>query len=431
MFRPFLEDFINMQHELVLLAQHIDWSYFENEFAPLYSKTGQPAMPIRLMVGSLMLKHLYNLGDETLVKEWIMNPYMQFFCGRAHFEYEFPCDPSDFVHFRKRIGTDGARKIFSYSVKLHGKAAQQQRVVSDTTVQGNNTSFPTDAKMAKNVIDRCHAIAQKEGVKQRQSYVRVSKHHLRDTYNSTHPRRAKKAKKATKKLRTIAGRVIRELQAKLPESVQRTYEQELDLFTRAITQERFDKHKIYSLHKPYTACIAKGKAAKPYEFGNKVGLITTAKSGIIVAIDAFMGNPHDSKTIEPLLAQVQREQNWLPTELIYDRAGKGQKSILGVTITTPDKPKKSDTSYQKRNKRAKFRRRASIEPIIGHLKTDHRMQQNYLHGADSCQVNAYFAACAWNLKKFMKAILHCTDCVFEFLFNWLSRFFHQSLKPSW
>ena len=430
-FRPFLQDFINPDHELIILAHAIDWSYFEQEFAPLYSKTGQPAMPIRLMVGSLMLKHLYNLGDETLVKEWVMNPYMQYFCGRAHFEFEFPCDPSDFVHFRKRIGVQGAEKIFSYSVKLHGAKAQEEIVLSDTTVQENFTTFPTDAKLAKKVIDRCNDIVRKEKLPQRQSYVRVAKQCLRDTHNSTHPKRAKKAKKAGKKLRTIAGRLIREVEANLPQSELSTYTEELNLFKKVITQGRKEKDKIYSLHKPETACIAKGKAGTPYEFGNKIGLITTAKSGIILAIKSFLGNPHDSKTIEPLLVQLETEQKWLPKELIYDRGGKGKKDIRGVIINTPGKAKKTDTAYEKRKTRAKFRRRASIEPIIGHLKTDHRMEQNYLHGPDAPQVNAFFAACAWNLKKFMRFCAEKTFSLWDGLFYWLSQFLLLTQKVAW
>jgi len=106
-------------------------------------------MPVRLMVGSLMLKHIYNLGDETLVEAWKMNPYMQYFCGMVHFEHKFPCDLNDFVHFRKRIGEQGVEKIFAYSVLLHGKAALESQTLSDTTIAENNTSFPTDAKLAK------------------------------------------------------------------------------------------------------------------------------------------------------------------------------------------------------------------------------------------------------------------------------------------
>lgn len=77
LFRPMLVDFIDHEHELVLLSEKIDWNYFEKEFSSLYSKVDNPSQPIRFMVGFLLLKHLYNLGDETLEKAWIMNPYMQ------------------------------------------------------------------------------------------------------------------------------------------------------------------------------------------------------------------------------------------------------------------------------------------------------------------------------------------------------------------
>lgn len=208
LFRPLLIEFIDMNHELVLLAQKIDWKYFEKEFSKYYSHTGKPSMPIRLMVGSLMLKRLYNLGDETLVKAWEMNPYMQYFCGEAHFQHKFPCDPSDFVHFRNRIGEEGVEKIFIYSVELHGEKAKSKMVLSDTTVQENNVTFPTDSKLAKKIIDKVNKIASKENIKQRQTYKRVSKKLLRETYNSNHPKRKKKAKKAQRRLKTIAGRLV-------------------------------------------------------------------------------------------------------------------------------------------------------------------------------------------------------------------------------
>ena len=103
LFRPLLGEMIDKKHELALLADRIDWNYFEKEFTSLYSKVGQPAVPIRLMVGCLLLKHLKNLGDETLAKEWIENPYMQYFCGMKCFEHRFPFNPSDFVHFQNLI----------------------------------------------------------------------------------------------------------------------------------------------------------------------------------------------------------------------------------------------------------------------------------------------------------------------------------------
>lgn len=403
MFKPHLIDFIDMEHELVLLANKIDWDHFENSFSELYSRTGRPSMPIRLMVGSLMLKRIYNLGDETLVNTWERDPYMQYFCGMDHFEFSFPTDPSDFVHFRERIGESGVQKIFAYSVSFHGKAAQEKVVLSDTTVQENNTTFPTDAKLAKRIIDKANTIARNEGVQQRQNYKRVAKQLVRDTYNPNHPKRKKKAKASSRKIKTIAGRLLRELERKLTDNQRIKYEQEITLYWKVLEQKRSDKNKIYSLHKTFTACIAKGKAHKQYEFGNKVGLTLTSKSLIITAISSFEGNPHDSKTLEPLLDQIKSNKLHTPKEIIYDRGGKGIKQIEETIISTPDnRPLKRDTEYQRRTKRKKFRRRAAIEPVIGHLKTDFRMGQNYLHGNKSPQINALLAATGWNLKKMMK-----------------------------
>ena len=424
LFRPMLVDFIDNRHELVLLANKIDWGYFEKEFSKFYSKKGRPSMPIRLMVGALMLKRIYNLGDETLAEEWKMNPYMQYFCGMNHFEHEFPCDPSDFVHFRKRIGEEGVEKIFVYSVLIHGKKAQEKQVLSDTTVQENNTTFPTDAKLAKKIIDRCNKISKITGTNQRQSYTRTSKQLLRDTHNSKHPKRKNKAKKATKKIKTIAGRLIRELERELSAELLAKYQRELDLYKKTLEQKRNDKDKNYSLHKPFTCCIAKGKAHKQYEFGNKVGLMTTSKTLIITAIKAFEGNPHDSKTIEPLLEQAEQNDLTVPKEVIYDRGGRGKKQIKNTIISTPDnRPLKRDTAYQRKKKKKKFRRRAAIEPVIGHLKTDFRMGQNYLQGTNSPQINAFLAATGWNLKKMM---LQLKEEAFSFI-NFFLQFLNAGI----
>jgi IS5 family transposase len=403
-FRPLMSDFIDMHHELVLLSNRINWKYFEQEFSEFYSKTGQPAMAVRLMVGCLILKRLYDLGDETLAESWKMNPYMQYFCGEAHFQHGFPFDPSDFVHFRKRIGEAGIEKIFKHSVELHGTQAKSKMVLSDTTVQENNTSFPTDAKLARKVIDKCNAIATEEGIQQRQTYKRISKQLLRDTYNPGHPKRRRKAKQSQRRLRTLAGRQLRELGRLLSKEALDKYAEQLQLYWKAIEQKKMDKNKVYSLHKPFTSCIAKGKPHKPYEFGNKVGLLINPKSLVILGIDAFEGNPHDSQTIEPLLNQVKKNFHYQPQEVVYDRGGRGRKQINGVEISTPGKSLKVDSQYTRLKKRKKFRRRAAIEPVIGHLKQHFRMGQNYLHGYNSPKINAMMAAVGWNFKKLMQKI---------------------------
>jgi len=408
LFRPLLEDFIDMNHELVLLANKIDWSYFEKEFSSYYSKNGAPSVPIRLMIGCLLLKYLYNIGDERIPEVWVRDVYFQYFCGGIFFSHKFPFDPSDFVHFRNRVGEAGIEKIFAYSVKMHGKEVEKKSkfVLSDTTVQQNNTTFPTDAKMCKKVIDKCNKIADQEGIKQRQRYTRESKQLVRDTYNGKHPKRAKQARKAKKRLKTIANTQLRELNNKMNEEQKKRHQSEMELFQNVVNQQRYDKNKFYSLHKPFTKCIAKGKPHKQYEFGNKVGLITTGEKGkkIITAIKAFLENPFDGHTIEPLLNQMETNNLKLPKELVYDRGGKGRSEIKGVKITIPGKAKANETRYRKQQKRKKCRARAGIEPLIGHLKTDFRMDQNYLSGAKGIQINALMSATAWNMKKMMEKL---------------------------
>ena len=425
LFRPLLRDIIDPKHELSLLADRIDWDYFEKEFSPLYSNVGQPGVPIRLMVGCLMLKQMTNLGDETLAKQWIQNPYMQYFCGMRCFEHRFPFDPSDFVHFRKRIGEAGFEKIFEFSVKMHAEETEtisaSQPVkwhLSDTTVQENNTTFPTDSKLCKKVIDGCNKIAEEAGIKLRRSYRRESKQLMRNSYNAKHPQRAKQAKKARKRLRTIANAQIRDLYRKMTPAQKSVYKERLELYHRAANQKQNDKNKVYSLHKPFTCCIGKGKAHKQYEFGNKVGIIVTGNKGrkIITAVKAFIDNPYDGHTIEPLLEQMERHGQKLPKEIIYDRGGKGRKEIKGVRILTPGKSQKADSNYAKQQKRKRFRSRAGIEAVIGHLKSDFRMAQNYLHREAGIQINAFMSCTAWNLKKMMSVLYEKAARLFARLF---------------
>lgn len=201
------------------------------------------------------------------------------------------------------------------------------------------------------------------------------------------------------------------------------------LYLKAITQKRNDKDKIYSLHKPYTACIAKGKAHKKYEYGNKTGLMANPSSLVILAIDSFEGNPHDSKTIEPLLAQMEQNLKYQPEEVVYDRGGRGKSKINGAIISTPKPALKADSNYQRRKKRAKFRRRAAIEPLIGHLKKHFRMEQNYLVGKETPKINAMLAATGWNMKLLMKK-LKAEYFGLKIFFNYYRQSIHQFFQTN-
>jgi len=143
---------------------------FENEFAKYNSNKGRPAKPIRLMVGLLILKQLENLSDENIVLQWKRNPYYQYFCGMNEYQPLLPCDPTDLVNFRKRIGKEGVELIFKMSFNLYGKASEERSVIVDTTVQENNITYPTDDKLAIKIINQLVKIAKKENNKLRRTY---------------------------------------------------------------------------------------------------------------------------------------------------------------------------------------------------------------------------------------------------------------------
>jgi len=182
-------DTLNQQHPLYILANMVQWEVFEKAFAPLYSAdTGRPAKPIRLMVGLLMLKHTRNLSDEMVVEQWSENNYFQYFTGESSFAAGFPCEASELVHFRKRIGESGAELILKESIRINGKDAEDPNVNVDTTVQEKNITFPTDAKLHKKIIQKCKGIAEKEEVELRQSYSRTLKQLSRDQRFRNHPK---------------------------------------------------------------------------------------------------------------------------------------------------------------------------------------------------------------------------------------------------
>jgi IS5 family transposase len=411
-FRVPLISVINMEHELVLLAQRIDWEKVEKDFSIYYPELGRPAVPIRKMVGSMLLKQMYNLGDETFVARWIENPYWQYFCGETYFQYDEPYDPSDFVHFRKRIGEEGAQKILKLSISLFDyKEVHEKEILIDTTVQEKNITFPTDSKLHKKIIEGCIKISDKENIKLRQRYTRIVKQLMIDQRFREHPKRKKKANAAARKLKTIAERMVRDVERKLDDINRLSYyDEQLWLYLLVLGQRRNDSNKIYSFHAPEVKCISKGKEHKKYEFGNKSSFAITKKSGIVVGAMAFEENIYDGHAIGPQLAQVEDLLGRLPETALVDRGCKGRKSILGVNIKIPGSGK-GKTAYQKRKERERFRRRASIEPIIGHIKQDHRMLRNYLKGVEGDMINTLLAGAAFNMMKMLRKIRESVICV--------------------
>lgn len=401
LFKTRLTDLINLGHPLVKLSNELSWDKMELEFQNLYSDQGRPSIPIRKIAGLLMLKEMFKESDESVVERWIENPYWQYFTGEDFFQNKQPFDPSEFVHFRKRLKENGLEFLLSQTVALHPEAKNEKEVQIDTTVMEKNITFPTDAKLAKKVIDNCTKIAEFEGIKQRQTYKRVAKQHLRDAYFGHHPKRKKKATMARKKLRTIGNRVVRELERKLPEESLKQYESEFINYKKALSQERNSKNKIYSLHEPQTACIAKGKAHKAYEFGTKVAVTRGRKTGVITSIKRFSGNPHDSKTLEESLAQSQRVREQIggtrPTIASTDRGFRGVTQVENTQIEIP-KNTKEKSKYKQEVARKRFRARAAIEPTISHLKRNHALGLNFLKGVVGDIHNALLAGIGYNIK---------------------------------
>jgi IS5 family transposase len=419
LFLPNLVEFINPRHQLCLLANNIDWQFFESRFAPLYSDVGCPAKPIRLMVGLLILKQVYNLGDETVMAEWISNPYFQYFCGYSVFQGQFPCDPSDLVHFRHRIGTDGVEQILAASISIHGEEVLSEDVSIDTTVQEKNITFPTDTKLAMKIIKKCGRIAEEEGVKVRQSYKRVAKDLLL-TANAKGVKKAKQAKKAKKKIRTIAGRLVRELRRELSAETLEKHQENIDIFEKVLQQKPSDRDKVYALHAPEVGCIAKGKAGKKYEFGSKVAVVVSQKSNVMMAAVSFRGNPNDNKTLEKPLAQQERMTGVRANKAYTDRGYKSQR--IGETEVISPSNGNGLAAAEKAQLRKSFRRRAAIEPDIGHLKAECGMGRNYLKGETGDQINAMLAASAFNFRSWMrKAVLELI-----FVINCLRRYWQMS-----
>lgn len=399
-----LRDQLNQKHSLYKLADKINWSVFEREFKPLYNREkGRPAKAIRLMVGLLILKHLRNISDESVVEQWSENVYYQYFCGEENFKPSFPCDASELVHFRHRIGEKGIELILGESIRVNdddhtGKGDQIAFI--DSTVQEKNITYPTDAKLHKKIIKECQKIAADEGLRVRQSYTRITKKLAREQRFRNHPKNHKRANKADRKVKTIAGRLIRELERNLREDS--LHREKLALFTSVLSQTRKSKNKIYSLHEPDVQCISKGKEHKKYEFGNKVSIICSRRGLILGATS--LRNQFDGHTIDLALEQVKRLTGKVPKLLAGDRGYRGQKRSGQTEILIPSAPLKRDSRYVKTKKQKLFCSRAGIEPRIGHLKSDHRLSRNFYKGLLGDAINVMLAAAAYNFKRALRTL---------------------------
>ena len=402
LFRSQLTQILNLDHPLCRLAESINWSVFEEHFGPLYHESkGRPAKPIRLLVGLTYLSRIYDVSDEGVVEGFLENPYWQYFCGFQYFQHRFPLNPTSLVKWRKRVGPEGIELLLKETLSV----AKRQDLLSrrhldhvnvDTTVQEKAIAFPTDAKLYHRMRERLVSEARRHGVDLRQSYKRLGKHTLARQGRYAHARQMRRAGRETKKLKTFLGRVVRDIRRKV-EQPDRELSRLLGLADRLLAQQKKSKHKLYSVHAPEVECIAKGKAHKRYEFGCKVSVASTSRDNWVVGVQALHGAPYDGHTLEGALRQVEELTGWPVKNAHCDDGYRGHGVSGSTRVQVGSRPKQRET----RTERLFRRRRAAVEPVIGHMKHDHRMERNHLQGEDGDRINAMLSGCGRNLRKLM------------------------------
>lgn len=397
LFRARLSTQLNPKHPLYLLTHVIDWKTLEDEFAPLYkAELGHPPLPIRLMVGLLMLQHLEGLSDEQIVHKWVENPYFQYFCGYDHFQWRLPLDPSSLTRFRQRIGKEGCEKILSSTIKTSVgckmvKEESFEQVIVDTTAMEKAIAYPTDSKLLHKARQKLVQLAKKQNVFLRQSYTRVGKQAFIMAGRYAHAQQFKRMRGSIKKLKTYLGRVIRDIERKVSDEKRAAFTPLLDMSKRLLSQTKHSTHKLYSLHAPEVECIAKGKAHKKYEFGCKTSLVLTHKEGLALSSQALHDNPYDGHTLTAALEHTHQMTGRKVRGAFVDKGYKGH-DVKDCTVFLSGQRKLPAAL-----KRA-LKRRSAIEPHIGHMKNDGKLGRNYLKGKLGDMINAVLSAVGHNLR---------------------------------
>jgi IS5 family transposase len=400
-----LQKMLDHQHSLYLLAEAIDWQVFDEQFGSLYADgIGRPALSTRLMVALHYIKHLYNLSDDMVLAGFLENPYWQFFCGMQYFQHRLPCDPTSLVKWRQRVGAEGIEQLLKETLEAAKrqqalKASDIESVNVDTTVQEKAIAFPTDARLYHKARRALVRLSRQVGLRLRQNYSRLGKKGLFGQSRYAAAQQMQRARKQTRKLRTYLGRVLRNVERFIG-PISPSQEELVRISRRIYEQKRDDKQKVYSLHAPEVECISKGKAHKRYEFGCKVAVVTTSKAGWVVGIDAVRSNPYDGATLKPALRQVERLTAVKPKEVFADKGYRGSEHHPeGVEVYISGRKRLS------RRLAKLLKRRAAVEPVIGHCKQEHGLERNHLLGTAGDRINAMLSGCAWNLKKLMRALV--------------------------
>lgn len=442
-FQSRIESMIDLRCPLAALAGRMPWGQIEAVLAPKFehedragqrvegedllgptvalvgagrSNAGRPKIAIRLMTSLLYLKHSFDLSDEELCQRWSENIVWQFFSGMEYYEHRQPCDGTQIGRFRRDVGEDGLEQLLKATIDAAVamkavKPKDLERVIVDTTVQEKAIAHPVDSRLLEIARHKVVGAAKRAGISLKQTYAKECKQLRRKAGGYAHAKQFRRLKSTVKRQRTILGVVMREVRRKLQASgfVAQNAKATSDLMLwleraeRIHTQRIHDKNKLYALHAPEVECIGKGKARKPYEFGVKNAVVISHKAGLMLGARTFPGNPYDGHILSAVLEQatnLTQDVNVTIREVVADLG------FRGVDADNPDKQiihrgrYKSLTPQQK----AWLRRRQAVEPAIGHLKSDHRLNRCWLHGALGDALHAISCAAGYNLRWLLRAI---------------------------
>lgn len=419
LFRARLDQIINMRHELVQLAERIDWDWLDREIAPLYAENGRPGIETRFVIGLLLLKHIFALSDEQVCERWVYDPYFQHFTGEEFFQHAFPHERSDLSHWRTRLG-DKLDLLLAESLRVaHAAGALRtqdlKRVTVDTTVQPKAITFPTDAKLLHAAIRGLGRLARRHGVKLRQSYARVGSRAAMMAGRYAHAKQFKRHHRELRFLRTRLGRLIRDIGRRIAGQppLEAAFAQALARARQIRSQQQRQRGwKLYSFHAPEVACIGKGKARAPYEFGVKASIVTTnarAPGGMFVLhAKALPGNPYDGHTLGAVIAATEKLTGCAIERGYLDKGYRGHDAA---------NPRRFFLSGQKRGVfgviKRELRRRSAIEAVIGHMKNEGHLGRCWLKGRAGDAANIVLSATGYNfrlllawLRAFLRLILN-------------------------
>ena len=383
------------------------------------SNAGRARRPLRLMIALTLLKNSFDLSDEELVARFAENVYWQHFAGYAYFDPTPPCDPTQIGRFRAALGEAGMEELLKATVETAVnvgavRKSEFERIIVDTTVQEKAIAYPVDSRLLEIARHKVVAAAKTAGIALKQTYAAEGKTLRRKAGGYAHAKQFKRLAKAVKRQRTILGIVIREVQRKQLAAVSAAGSANasaalrvwLARAERIRTQQRSTKHKLYALHAPEVECIGKGKARRPYEFGVKVSAAVTHQQGLMVGARSFPGNPWDGHTLAEQLEQstiLLEDIGVKPKQVVVDLGYRGKD----VDAANPQVQIIHRGRYKSMSKheRKLLKRRQAVEPAIGHLKADHRMNRCWLKGAIGDALHALSCAVGYNLRWLMRAVV--------------------------